>query len=151
MDLEWIPILAIGGSYILAGFIVWAVVRGRQRRAELKAQVQNKLIDRFTSGPELLQFLESPQGKELIERVEKQPATAATERIINGIRNGIVMTLLGLAFVGFWLFDDNRGMMFPGFILLALGIAFFISSSVSMKLSKSWGLVPREHTENPGS
>lgn len=147
MDLEWIPLLAIGGSYVLAGFIVWAVVRGRQRRAELKAQVQTKLIDRFTSGPELLQFLESPQGKELIERVEKQPATAATERIINGIRNGIIMTLLGLAFVAFWIINDQRGMAFPGLILLALGIAFFISTFVAMKLSKSWGLVPRESSE----
>lgn len=143
MDLEWIPLLAIGGSYILAGFIVWSVVRGKQRRAELKAQVQTKLIEKFNSAPELIQFLESRQGKDLVGSIEQQPVVATSDRIMGGIRSGIIMTLLGLAFLGFWLLDDNRGMAFPAFILLALGIAFFVSAFVSMKLSKSWGLSPR--------
>jgi hypothetical protein len=144
MGYEWIPLLAIGGSYLLAGFIVWTIVRGKQRRAEMKAQVQTKLIEKFNSAPELIQFLDSKQGKELVDSIEKQPVIAASDRIIGSIRSGIIMTLLGLAFVCLWLVDDNRGMAFPGIILLALGIAFFISAFVSMKLSKSWGLAPRD-------
>lgn len=144
MEYIWIPILAIAGSYALVGFIVWANVSSRRRRAELKAEVQTKLIEKFNSAPELLQFLESEKGRELVDTIERQPIITANERILSGIRKGIILTFLGLAFLSIRVFDGNRGVIWPGFILTGLGIAFFVSTFVSMKLSKSWGLTPTD-------
>lgn len=141
---EWIPLVAIGGSYLLVGFVVWSIVRSRQRRAELRAQVQSKLIERFNTGPELIQFLESRTGKELVDSFERLPVAAANERIITGIRRGIILTLLGVAFIGVWAVQGDRDMAWPAFMLLALGISFFISAYVSMRLARSWGLSPRD-------
>ena len=37
--------------------------------------------------------------------------------------------------------DENRGFLYPGFILFGLGVGFVLSTLVSLKLSKSYGLI----------
>jgi hypothetical protein len=51
------------------------------------------------------------------------------------------MMLLGLAFVGIWIADSNIGFMYPGFILMGLGIGFFVSTLISLKMSQRFGLI----------
>ena len=48
----------------------------------LRQNKETKLIEKFNSAPELMQFLESRQGKELVDSIEKQPVIAASDRII---------------------------------------------------------------------
>ncbi|MEA2274989.1 MAG: hypothetical protein QOI98_3697, partial [Solirubrobacteraceae bacterium] len=60
---------------------------------------------------------------------------------------GIITTLLGLGFLAIFAADirDNRGFIYPGCLILALGLGFFLSTFVSMKLSRSWGLIDDRH------
>ena len=46
-----------------------------------------------------------------------------------------------MGFLAIWIFDDNRGFLYPGFILLGLGVGFFLSTVVSLKLSRNYGLI----------
>ena len=122
-------------------WIVWLSTNAKNRRAQAQAEVQTKLIDRFGTSKEFIEFLQSPAGQRFVSGVEVSTAFYARDRIIRGFGTGIVISLLGLGFLAIWVFDHNGGFIYPGFILLGLGLGFFLSAVVSLKLSKSYGLV----------
>ena len=92
---ELIPIVAIIFSNI--AFVVVAVVwwRIKQRRLELQAEVQSKLIDRFGSSAELVEFLKSSTGREFVHGVQKGAAGAAQQKVVAGIRKSIILSFFG--------------------------------------------------------
>src|SRR5436190_14882813 len=131
-------------SFAFFGMVVWIVWLGtnaKNRRAQAQADVQTKLIERFSTSKEFIEFLQSTAGQRFVSGVEVTSALYARDRIIRGFGTGIVMSLLGLGFLAIWLFDHNGGFIYPGFILLGLGLGFFVSAVVSLKLSRSYGLI----------
>ena len=127
-----IPIVAIGGSFVMVVAIVWLGTRARQRRAQLRADVQMKLIDKFGSSAEFVKFLESPAGQQFLE----QPRRQTRERALGAITGALVCTFIGLAFFGCALIFGDSGFYIPAFILTGIGIALFISSAISWKMTK---------------
>jgi len=136
-----IPIIGTIMSFSTVIFVVWAIVHAKNRKATLQAEVQTRLIDKFSNAPEFVDFLNSETGKQFLSGIDKMPKLMARDRIVGGVSRGLILTLLGVAFVGIWIADSNIGFMFPGFILLGLGIAFFLSTLVSLKLSQKFGLI----------
>jgi hypothetical protein len=122
-------------------WIVWLSVSAKNRRMQAQTEVQTKLIDRFGTSKEFIEFLQSPAGQRFVSGVEVTSALYARDRIIRGFGTGIVISLLGLGFLAIWLADHNDGFIYPGFILLGLGLGFFFSALVSLKLSKHYGLI----------
>ena len=112
--------------------IVYLIARARQRRNELRADVQMKLIEKFGSSTEFVHFLESPAGREFLH----QPLKDTRTKVIGGITTGTVLTLMGLGFVGLAIAFQEPGNLVPAFILIALGAGFFVSATLSMKMSK---------------
>ncbi|MCU1227291.1 MAG: hypothetical protein JWO97_175 [Acidobacteria bacterium] len=139
----FIAIVSMVGFYATVAIIITAITRSKQRRTELQTQVQSKLIDRFGSAPELIDFLQSDAGHQFVEGFHNAPRYAAREKILSGLRRGIITTLLGVALLAIFAADirDNWGFIYPGCLVLALGLGFFLSTFVSMKLSRSWGLI----------
>src|SRR5258706_11790038 len=129
------------GSFAMIATIVWLGVHAKNRKATLQAEVQTRLIDKFSNAPEFVDFLNSDTGKQFLSGIDKMPKLMARDRIVGGVSRGLILTLLGVAFVGIWIADSNIGFIFPGFILLGLGIAFFLSTLVSLKLSQKFGLI----------
>lgn len=140
--IELIPLFGIVFGSLAPIFIIWVVGRTRQRRYEIQAQVQTKLIERFGSAPELIEFLQSPTGREFVSGVQSAPALLTRERVISGVSRSIMMVFVGLCFVGmYWAFDDDvRGLLVPAAIFIFLGLGFLIASVVSYQLSKRFGL-----------
>jgi hypothetical protein len=136
-----IPIIISITFFGMVAFIVWAGTNAKNRRASLQADVQTRLIDKFSNAPEFVDFLNSDTGKQFLTGVDKMPQLMARDRIVGGIRNGVILTLLGLAFIAIWIADSNIGFMYPGFILAGLGIGFFISTLISLKMSQKFGLI----------
>src|SRR3954447_23284426 len=136
-----IPITISITFFAMVAFIVWVGTSAKSRRAALQAEVQTRLIDKFSNAPEFVDFLNSDTGKQFLTGVDKMPQLMARDRIVGGIRNGVIMTLLGAAFIAIWIADSNIGFMYPGFILLGLGIGFFISTLISLKMSQRFGLI----------
>jgi hypothetical protein len=118
-----------------------------------RSQVQTKLIDRFGTASELIEFLESPTGKQFLGDMKEAPRHRAHDRILSSIRSAIVLSFLGIGFLSLGIPWDWPGFEIPGAILLALGIGFFVAAFVSTKLSRSWGLIDspgeREHDVTP--
>jgi hypothetical protein len=129
------------GSFAMVAFIVFLGVHAKNRKATLQAEVQTRLIDKFSNAPEFVDFLNSDTGKQFLSGIDKMPKLMARDRIVGGVSRGLILSLLGLAFIGIWIADSNVGFMYPGFILLGLGIGFFISTLVSLKLSQKFGLI----------
>jgi hypothetical protein len=129
------------GSFAMVATIVWLGVNSKNRKATLQAEVQTRLIDKFSSAPEFVDFLNSDTGKQFLTGIDKMPKLMARDRIVGGVSRGLILMLLGAAFIAIWIADSNVGFMYPGFILAGLGIGFFISTLVSLKLSQRFGLI----------
>jgi hypothetical protein len=129
------------GSFAMIATIVWLGVHAKNRKATLQAEVQTRLIDKFSNAPEFVDFLNSDTGKQFLTGIDKMPQLMARDRIVGGVSRGLILMLLGAAFIAIWIADSNVGFMYPGFILMGLGIGFFISTLVSLKLSQKFGLI----------
>jgi hypothetical protein len=132
--IDVIPILGILSSSAMVVLIVYFVSRSRLRRAEVQAQVQTRLIDRFGTAPELIDFLQSPAGRQFVSGVQSAPAAYARERILSGFSRSIILSMLGLAFLCLtFLYEDDFAI--PAAILFSLGLGYLIATIVSYKLS----------------
>ena len=136
-----IPITISITFFGMVAFIVWTSTNAKSRRAALQADVQTRLIDKFSNAPEFVDFLNSDTGKQFLTGVDKMPQLMARDRIVGGVSRGVIKTLLGAAFIAIWIADSNIGFMYPGFILIGLGIGFFISTLISLKMSQKFGLI----------
>ncbi|HEX8616952.1 MAG TPA: hypothetical protein VF911_05120 [Thermoanaerobaculia bacterium] len=142
--MELIPIIAIVSMSAVTVLIVYFVTRGRQRRIEAQVMMQTRLIDRFTSGPELAEFLQSPAGRQFVNAVETSPAAHSGQRIMTGFNRAIVLTMLGLAFLFLTIFSDDDFVV-PAAILFSLGLGNLFATLLSYKLSsKLLGEATRE-------
>ncbi len=139
------PLVVMVGMTGFASYIVWLVLTNRRRRETVKAQteMQTRLLEKFGSSQEMLQFLQSDAGKKFLESATIEQ-TKPYGRIIGGTTVGIVSATVGIAF----LFvseipsdaDSVLGLSLVGGLLLALGIGFLLSSTAAYLLSKKWGL-----------
>src|SRR5437764_14751958 len=101
------------GSFAMVGFIVWLGVHAKNRKATLQAEVQTRLIDKFSNAPEFVDFLNSDIGKQFLSGIDKMPKLMARDRIVGGVSRGLILMLLGAAFLAIWIADDwNRGFLY---------------------------------------
>lgn len=135
--MELIPVVGIITSSAMVVLIVWIVTRGRARRIEAQVQMQTRLIDRFGSAPELVEFLHSPAGRQFVTGVQSAPAALTRERILSGFTRAIVLTMLGAAFLLLtFTYEDDFAV--PAAILFFLGLGNLIAAVVSYKLSAKY-------------
>ena len=133
--------------------IIAAGFSGRKAGASLRAraELQTKVLDRLGSGREVIEFSQTEGGKQFIEalsmeNVEGVPSKGSpTEKILAAVQKGILLTLLGLAFLllAEKYHRDDPGDVFTviGAVGLSLGIGFLLSAGVSYRLSRSMGLL----------
>jgi hypothetical protein len=137
-----IPITISIGFFLMIAFIVWAKSHAKAQQARYNAEVQTKLIDRFGSGPEMIEFLKSPEGQQFATGISKLPKLAARDRVVGGFTRAIFLTFLGIAFLLLEFTEmENPGFLIAGAILTALGLANLVSAAVSLKMSRQMGLV----------
>jgi hypothetical protein len=113
---------------------VWLGMRQKQARLRIKAEFHKQLLDKFGSGREFAEFLASPGSQRFLEELW----TKSEDPKEGSLRNGIVLTMLGLALGGLSL--THKGLLIPGVIVLALGAGYLISSAISYRLAKKLDL-----------
>jgi hypothetical protein len=120
--------------------IVWLAYRNRQAKMHAQAEFHKQLLEKFGSGREFAEFLESKGSQRFLDAMWSQ-RSAGNDRILGTMRNGIVMTALGIGTLALsWATED--GLRIPGVLVLALGAGFLISAAVSHRLSKRWEQKP---------
>ena len=147
MDMEWIPIIGMLSSSAMVVLIVYFISRGRARKAEVQAEVQTKLIDRFGTAPELIEFLQSPTGRQFVMGVNSAPLILARERIASGFTRAIVLSFLGAAFLALTFFYSDDFAV-PAAIVFSLGIGYLLATLVSYRMVHK---LENDSNTNPGA
>jgi len=149
-----ISLIAVVGTiatFATICFVAWTTSRAKTFAAGAQAAAQAKLIDRFESAPELMNFLKSAEGRQFVGQLQQAPRFAAIDNILGGIRKGVVVGMLGLGFLAVACFWPSLGMIIPGFLLLSLAIGFCVSTLISVRLARSWQVLPRARDERSDS
>ena len=131
-----VPLAAFAMVVLLVGFSY----KLKRARVQEQGEMRKRLLDKFSSGTELSEFLATPQGQSFLKDQEANAAKRSPKiRIISSIGAGIVLLLLGVAFFG--LMYLKQGFVYPGTILTALGVAILVAAAISYRLYKKWNMI----------
>jgi hypothetical protein len=142
MESNLAPLLAALGSFAMFSWIAWVVVEGRRRRERLKLMTEfhNRLLDKIGSAREFGEFLQTEGGNRFLDSLSVE-RSRPTERILRSIQTGVVLSLLGLTLLLLRWWTGGEAFTVIGALGLAIGVSFLVSSLVSYRLSKTWGLI----------
>ena len=140
----------------VVGAILWltrAFLENRRwsRIFKLQTEMHGKLIDRFGSSQELLNYMGTEAGKRFLEAAPipvdfepQQRVPNAVARVLTPLQVGIVLVLLGAGFL--LLRNAEADMRIPmlvlGTIFLMPGIGFILSAGITWVLAGRLGLIP---------
>ncbi len=131
-----LPLLGTLLGFVMVIAVVIIVTRSRQRRMEIQAELQGKLIDKFGSSAELVSFLQSETGQRFVNGVQTGNMKLARDRAAGAVRIGIIFAAVGIGFLALWPITNTRGLAWPGVLLLVLGLAYFASSYATLRFSE---------------
>ncbi len=142
------------------GWLVRTVIEHRRwnRLSRVQSEVHNKILDRFSTSDELLQYVKSPAGTKFLEsapiplRAEEPIQNAPMGRVLWSIQFGIVVVVgaLGLLFVSNRFDKESAQALFAlGVIALSVGAGFIAAAFASLALSRRLGLWQGPAPANP--
>jgi hypothetical protein len=125
----------------IALVLLFSVLRGRQKRA-----LQQSVLDRVSSGPDLAAFLQSASGERFIQSLSDGMANPASS-ILACLHRGILILLLGAGFLVIGKIEPwGDAPVAFGILLVFLGLGFLLSAGISYRISKAWRLLDRAPT-----
>jgi hypothetical protein len=145
---EAIPVVFVVGFLALA-FVT--IVRAlfdhlrRSRAEKVQAEMFGKLMDKLGSGQEVLSYLNTDVGRNLMKQAEAaQPAPFS--RILNSAQYGVICLVLG---IGIFLMrgianqgvEANEAISILGTLVTAMGAGLLAAAAGSYWLSKKLGLL----------
>jgi hypothetical protein len=138
------PMVASVGFFALVAWIVFVIVDGGRRKAQLKvtAEFHNKIFEKMGSASEFGAFVETEGGKRLLKTLTVE-APGAKTRILGSTQTGIVCTAVGVAMLilGGIFYYLRDGLWVIGGIVTACGVGFIVSTIASYRLSKALGIL----------
>jgi hypothetical protein len=140
----------------ILGSLLWLIhvfLENRRwgRIFKLQTDVHGKLIDKFASNQELLNYMETEAGKRFLEAApipvnfdQDQRVPNAVARVLTPLQIGVVSVLLGsgLLFLRSSLPDYVTPLLVFGTIALMPGIGFILSAGITWVLAERLGLMP---------
>jgi hypothetical protein len=131
---------------IFCGWVIWVFLGWRKWK--YKNELQNKLLDRFKTAPELNHFLQSNIGSKFMNFLIIE-GIGPKEKLITSISEGIILSIVGIAFIFIGpllaeLTQQIRIFQALGIVSISLGIGFLVSGFISYHLSKHWGIIDTE-------
>lgn len=152
-----IELLAVlGGIGLTVAALAWLIrtlIEQRRWRqlSRTQSDVHNKILDRFNTTEQLLEYIRTPAGSKFLEsapiplHVERPPSgrTSLATRIVWSVQIGIVIAIGGLGMLllsAVFEKDSAQGLLALGAIALCVGVGFLASAFVSLYLSRRLGL-----------
>jgi hypothetical protein len=149
------PLVAFCGFCLFAFALVWvvrAIVEHKRwsRLARTQTEVHNKILDRFGTSAELLEYVKSSAGSRFLEsapipvRSESSPRaqSAPLGRVLWSIQFGVVIAAaaIGMLLVSLRYGDQSGDLFGLGAVALCIGLGFIGSAAVTIFLSRRLGL-----------
>jgi hypothetical protein len=154
MQREMVSGLGVAAVFLGLGFAVFSLVRlfvnHRRwiRATRLQSELNNRLFERMGSNEQLLAYLQSQAGQQLMATpvVIDQPAAIAApfSRILWAVQAGIVLISGGAGFLvirRYVIEEASEALLTVGVLAIALGVGFALASVASYLLSQRFGLL----------
>jgi hypothetical protein len=142
---DTIPVIAVFSTISWVAWVLFSSIR-RYKVAQLQADIQTTLLQRFGSPNALLGYAQSDAGSQFIKSMSMEiDRSTPYNQILKGVQAGIVFIFLGggLLRLHAWNIGDEGPLVF-GTLALALGLGFGVAAAVSYFLSRSFGLLSRQ-------
>lgn len=147
-------------AFALAWIIRTVIEQKRWNRlSKTQAEVHGKILDRFGSTSELLEYIRTPAGAKFLEsapiplHTDSKPRNLPATRVLWSVQIGVVVATAGLGMVMVSNRFEKEGaqaLFALGAIGLSIGIGFILAAFVSMVLSRRLGLWSQpEQDETP--
>jgi len=143
-----IPLFAIVFGAMMITGAIWLGTKVRMRRVELLTELQNKVLDKFGSSSEFVEFVRTPEGRQWMTS-STEGRTKQADRILGSLRWGLITGCLGLAFLVLAVIQE-RNLVYPGLLIGSIGAGFIIHAVLATKLARKWGMMPGGETEKSG-
>jgi hypothetical protein len=139
---DTIPVIVVFSTISWIAWLLFSSIR-RYKVAQLQADIQTSLLQRFDSPNALLGYAQSEAGSQFIKSIEIDRSTPYNQ-ILKGVQAGIVFMFFGAGMLRLhaWNIGDEAPLVF-GTLALALGLGFGVAAGVSYFLSRSFGLLSR--------
>jgi hypothetical protein len=134
----------------LAWFVRTVIEQRRwSRLARRQTEVHSKILDRFGTTAELLEYIKTPAGSKFLESApipvytEQPRINTPNTRLIWTVQIGVVITAVsfGLLILGAWFEGEAAAGFFAmGVIAFSIGVGFIASAAASMLMSRRLGL-----------
>lgn len=116
-----------------------------QKRLKAQTELHSRLLDKFSSAHEVVEFLQTPGGAQLVDSISNNREEPASG-ILRSTHRGIILVIVavGCLFLN-WHYRNSgeNPLLVIGVVLLCLGTGFLISAAVSHRLSKALGAAQR--------
>lgn len=147
----------VGGVGLTVAALAWLIrTLIEQKRwkqlSRTQSEVHNKILDRFNTSEQLLEYIRTPAGGRFLESAPiplhvEGPAGGRTSplatRILWSVQIGVVTSIVGLGMMllsAVFEKDPSQGLFALGAIALCVGAGFIASAVVSFYLSRRLGL-----------
>jgi hypothetical protein len=137
------PYLSSVALLAVIGWMIWSLAYNVRRGwiAKRQAEVHLRLLDRLGNGPEVLNYLQTPAGQQLLDAVGVERGSLVA-RIMGSVQAGLILVLLGLSLLLVRVFvADGGALLIMGVPAIAIGAGFLGSAAFSFRLSRSLGLI----------
>ncbi|MGH9453493.1 MAG: hypothetical protein ACRD2O_05940 [Terriglobia bacterium] len=149
---DFFPFLVflVAALAILWIFRIVLTNRRWNRIAKVQADTHAKLLEKFSSGQELMGYIQSEPGKRFLESApiavdidERPRLSAPLGRILWSLQVGLILALagIGLLCIRNRVPEGVEPLLVFGTLGLTLGIGFVLSAAVSFGLTKHLGLM----------
>jgi hypothetical protein len=136
--------------FILAfvAFLVWNKHKVRMDKQRMLLEAQTRILERIGTGDALTAFLQTEEGRALLQSHEKTEETEKPWRSYRGIR----MSIIGLLTSGVICIGIGAGfyyaalrvepdLMIPAGIVAGVGAGCIVAALIHYILGKAWGLL----------
>jgi hypothetical protein len=140
---RWTVILILG-ELAFAGFIIWIVVRSRESRMRQRSEERTRILERFSSGQEMIEFLNSSAGARYLELLGER-VSHPIKALSATVAAGIISIFAGGAFQIVSRFVPDyiqMGFRTAGTLGLLVGVGILASAAISAWLYRRAGLMP---------
>jgi hypothetical protein len=144
----------VGLTVVALGWLIRTLIEQRRWKqlSRTQSDVHNKILDRFNTTEQLIEYIRTPAGSKFLESAPiplhvERPANGKTStlaaRIMWSVQIGVVTAIVGLGMLllsAVFDKDSSQGLFALGAIALCVGVGFIASAAVSLKLSRRLGL-----------
>ncbi len=148
-----VPISIVVTAIVATAWVFGIIVSAFKQRARLRAQTEfhNRMLDKFSSSEEFTAYLQSDAGRSFFDNLGSEISTPLN-KILASIQKGAIFTLLGLGLIilgNIFSAPEGGGLMLVfGVVSFMIGAGFLVSSYISYRLAKTWGMMIDKRVSN---